>query len=201
MPNHDEHCRQSKDKYGKDFSELHTWMDNPSNILGPAHRKVRHDPWITPAEAKKLFGEMADHACLDHIKLDVEESMGMSRQGSRSSPPSGTYSLVCPYCKCRFDANLSSVMQEVSCPECSRRFQSLLARINLKKSDCLRLVTSTSDVFVPVSLEFYPPLGGVFKEGDVVILSYKAEYEGGKEPALIQNVDMNEYLILEPYHL
>jgi len=33
----------------------------------------RHDPYITPIEAKKLFGEYADHACLDHIRLDYPE--------------------------------------------------------------------------------------------------------------------------------
>jgi len=49
-------------------------MDEPSTILGPNHRKYRHDPKITPLEAKKIFGENADHACLDHIRLDELDS-------------------------------------------------------------------------------------------------------------------------------
>jgi hypothetical protein len=74
MPNNKEHCEDSLRRYGKTFSELHTWMDEPSAILGANHRKYRHDPHTTPLEAKKLFGENADHACLDHIRLDELES-------------------------------------------------------------------------------------------------------------------------------
>lgn len=74
MPNHEEHCEDSSRRYGKTFSELHTWMDEPSTILGPNHRKYRHDPNTTPLEAKKIFGENADHACLDHIRLDELDS-------------------------------------------------------------------------------------------------------------------------------
>jgi hypothetical protein len=74
MPNHEEHCEDTLKRYGKTFSELHTWMDEPSTILGPNHRKYRHDPNTTPLEAKKIFGENADHACLDHIRLDELES-------------------------------------------------------------------------------------------------------------------------------
>jgi hypothetical protein len=45
-------------------------MDEPCTLLGSAHRKCRHDPNVTPAEAKEIFGDLADHACLDHIRLD-----------------------------------------------------------------------------------------------------------------------------------
>jgi hypothetical protein len=74
LPNHDEHCAQSLKRYGRSFSELHTWMDEPCAILGSNHRKYRHDPFVTPSEAKALFGDFADHACLDHIRLDELES-------------------------------------------------------------------------------------------------------------------------------
>jgi hypothetical protein len=49
-------------------------MDEPSLILGAKHRKNRHDPNVTPDEAKAIFGEGADNACLDHIRLDELES-------------------------------------------------------------------------------------------------------------------------------
>jgi hypothetical protein len=49
-------------------------MDEPSSILGPKHRKYRHDPHTTPIVARKLFGENADNACLDHIRLDELET-------------------------------------------------------------------------------------------------------------------------------
>jgi hypothetical protein len=74
MPNHEEHCAESLKRYGKSFSELHAWMDEPSFLLGSNHRKYRHDPNVTPDEAKAIFGEGADNACLDHIRLDEQEN-------------------------------------------------------------------------------------------------------------------------------
>jgi predicted RNA-binding Zn-ribbon protein involved in translation (DUF1610 family) len=73
VPSHEEHCWDSLRKYGKRFDELHKWMDEPWEVLGKKHRLCRHDPLITPNEAKQLFGEYADHACLDHIRLDHPE--------------------------------------------------------------------------------------------------------------------------------
>jgi hypothetical protein len=73
MPNHEEHCADSLKRYGKSFAELHAWMDEPSILLGSSHRKYRHDPNVTPEEAKAIFGVNADNACLDHIRLDELE--------------------------------------------------------------------------------------------------------------------------------
>lgn len=80
MPSHEEHCRDSVRKYGKAFSDLHHWMDEPSTLLGKGHRVYRHDPIRTPPLAKKIFGELADQACLDHIRLDELESRRMQSQ-------------------------------------------------------------------------------------------------------------------------
>lgn len=74
MPNNEEHCADSLKRYGKTFAELHAWMDEPSFLLGSSHRRYRHDPNVTPDEAKAIFGENADNACLDHIRLDELES-------------------------------------------------------------------------------------------------------------------------------
>ncbi len=74
MPSHEEHCEDSLRRYGKRFDELHRWMDEPSVIMGSKHRTYRHDPYKTPQEAKLLFGPLADQACLDHIRLDQQES-------------------------------------------------------------------------------------------------------------------------------
>lgn len=82
MPNNAEHCEDSLRRYGKPFSELHKWMDEPSTILGASHRKYRHDPHTTPIVARKLFGENADHACLDHIRLDELETR---RKGNKKT--------------------------------------------------------------------------------------------------------------------
>jgi len=73
MPDHATHCKQSYQRYGKDFSELHSWMDAPAKGLGQGHRMYRHDIKKTPLEARKIFSEMADQACIDHILLDIKE--------------------------------------------------------------------------------------------------------------------------------
>jgi hypothetical protein len=76
MPNHAKHCEVALRHYGKDFSQLHTWMDFPSITYGVYHRRFRHDPDKTPIEALQLFGSLADQACLDHIILDAKTSDG-----------------------------------------------------------------------------------------------------------------------------
>ena len=98
MPNNEEHSQESLKRYGKSFSELHKWMDEPSAILGANHRKYRHDPNITPREAKELFGENADNACLDHIRLDEIEKrkrfsspMTIYESNLKFEPSSGTW--------------------------------------------------------------------------------------------------------------
>jgi len=108
MPNHREHCEDSLRRYGKTFSELHKWMDEPSTVLGASHRKYRHDPNTTPIVAKKLFGENADNACLDHIRLDeletrnkgskspmtVKVSMGSRKQLQNDALKSGIWAII-----------------------------------------------------------------------------------------------------------
>jgi hypothetical protein len=74
LPNHEEHCLESLKRYGKTFSEVHRWMDEPCLILGSQHRIYRHDPFVSPKEAKAIFGDLADHVVLDHIRLDELES-------------------------------------------------------------------------------------------------------------------------------
>jgi len=94
MPNHEEHCQASLRKYDKRFDELHSWMDGPSEILGKKHRMYRHDPEVTPKEAKKLFGENADNACLDYITLDKRENPERFDWHPRRYKEAGT----CPRC-------------------------------------------------------------------------------------------------------
>jgi hypothetical protein len=73
MPSHEEHCQDSLKRYGKRFDDLHRWLDEPSTLMGTNHRIHRHDPVTTPKLAKELFGEFADQAALDHIRLDELE--------------------------------------------------------------------------------------------------------------------------------
>lgn len=98
MPSHEEHCKDSLKKYGKPFGDLHSWMDGPSEILGTQHRMYRHDPYTTPQEAKKIFGEYADHACLDHIILDWRESPERFNSIFKQYPKRGLPAGICPRC-------------------------------------------------------------------------------------------------------
>lgn len=92
LSNHKERCADSLKRYGRSFAELHRWMDEPCTLLGASHRKYRHDPNVTPAEAKAIFGELADHACLDHIRLDEIEA----RKNKCNDEPSDQGILVTP---------------------------------------------------------------------------------------------------------
>jgi len=82
MPNHQVHCMDSNNRYGYDFSEIHKWMDEPSKVAGSKHRVMRHDPFVTPQEAEKIFWDKVPvdqrqnikHVVLDHIKLDIERT-------------------------------------------------------------------------------------------------------------------------------
>jgi len=73
-------------------------MDEPSEILGTQHRMYRHDPYTTPQEAKKIFGEYTDHACLDHIILDWRESPERFNSIFKQYPKRGLPAGICPRC-------------------------------------------------------------------------------------------------------
>jgi integrase len=83
MPSHEEHCQDSLKRYGKRFDELHRWLDEPSTMLANGHRIYRHDPVSTPKLARKLFGEFADQAALDHIRLDKLESSRLKKENTK----------------------------------------------------------------------------------------------------------------------
>lgn len=98
MPSHEKHCQDSLKKYGKRFDDLHSWMDETWEILGTQHRMYRHDPYTTPQEAKNIFGEYADHACLDHIVLDWRESPKRFNSIFKQYPRRGLPAGICPRC-------------------------------------------------------------------------------------------------------
>ncbi len=98
MPSHEKHCQDSLKKYGNRFDDLHSWMDKPWEILGTQHRMYRHNPYTTPQEAKKIFGEYADHVCLDHIILDWRESPERFNSIFKQYPKRGLPAGICPRC-------------------------------------------------------------------------------------------------------
>jgi len=66
-------------------------MDELTQICGSTHRKFRHDVNRTPNEAKQIFGELADQACIVHILLDnqghklVASKKPMVKKGKRKA--------------------------------------------------------------------------------------------------------------------
>ncbi len=73
MPGHEAHCRHSFQLYGVRAEEIHSWMDEPSQIYGSSHRWTRHDLALIPQKFIKEYGlELARQIMLDHILLDRE---------------------------------------------------------------------------------------------------------------------------------
>lgn len=70
MPSQEVHCRSCEEFYGEGFSEVHRWMDEPVEELGPGHQVERQDIEGTPEEVGEIFGEGAEVAARDHILLD-----------------------------------------------------------------------------------------------------------------------------------
>jgi hypothetical protein len=77
MPSHEEHCQHSEKRYGVRGDDIHTWIDEPSQISGGSHRNYRHDLNSLPTAIQifgKLYGaEMVENIFLDHLKADSEE--------------------------------------------------------------------------------------------------------------------------------
>jgi hypothetical protein len=77
MPNHEEHCKHSFERYGVRGDDIHSWIDEPSEIDGYNHRRFRHSVQDIPI-AVKVFGvkysaETVENIFLDHLKADSEE--------------------------------------------------------------------------------------------------------------------------------
>jgi hypothetical protein len=78
MPNLEEHCKHSKDRYGVEGRDIHSWMDEPSIKFTGSHRQYRHDKEGLES-VKDTFGEkygrsVAGNIAMDHIDLDKKES-------------------------------------------------------------------------------------------------------------------------------
>ena len=78
MPNLEEHCKHSEKRYGIRGEEIHSWIDEPSQIAGGSHRDYRHDLSSLQTAIQlfsKLYGaEMVENIFLDHLKADSAEN-------------------------------------------------------------------------------------------------------------------------------
>ena len=77
-------------RYGIRGDDIHSWMDEPSQVSGATHRKFRHDLKSLPI-AIKIFGkkygdEMVENIFLDHLKADSEEDRLEAREKQPKRP-------------------------------------------------------------------------------------------------------------------
>jgi hypothetical protein len=71
MPSLKEHCDISKKRTGKEFRELHEWIDAPKEYLGINHRIERHaDNEMYRTVIIEKFGDKAVIEWLFHIAID-----------------------------------------------------------------------------------------------------------------------------------
>jgi len=78
LPQLEDHCKHSFKRYGIRGDDIHSWMDEPSQLSGGSHRTYRHDLESLPIAIKmfeaKYGAEMVENIFLDHLKADSEES-------------------------------------------------------------------------------------------------------------------------------
>ena len=55
MPSLKQHCKNSKERTGQTYEDLHKWMDEPHLELGKDHRSERHDE-TSISEVKEKHG-------------------------------------------------------------------------------------------------------------------------------------------------
>jgi len=79
MPLNEEHCLHSEKRYGVRGDDIHTWMDEPSSIVGACHRKFRHSVEYLPIAIQMFenkYGKIVvENIFLDHLKADNEENL------------------------------------------------------------------------------------------------------------------------------
>jgi hypothetical protein len=64
------HCKETLEKLGQDFKEVHEWLDAFFPQMGPSHRKMRHHREGIE-EVRALWGDAAAQAAELHIKADL----------------------------------------------------------------------------------------------------------------------------------
>lgn len=72
MPAFEKHCEQTKQALGKDFAEVHAWLDELFQIHGARHRRFRHH-LAGVEEVRQTWGDQAAEAARLHIIADLKE--------------------------------------------------------------------------------------------------------------------------------
>jgi len=74
MPNFKTHCRSSKERTGKDFADIHKWMDEGQAYLDKDHRFERHSTSYIKFVMEK-WGKEGVIEFLNHIIEDYQDTL------------------------------------------------------------------------------------------------------------------------------
>jgi hypothetical protein len=74
MSSFNQHCEESRVRFGQSFEEVHRWLDEFAGKppYGMRHRRVRHHE-AGIREVRALFGEQAAETAWQHIIADFKE--------------------------------------------------------------------------------------------------------------------------------
>ena len=74
MPTFDEHCAEALEAFGRDFAEVHLWLDEFTGTTeyGFRHRRKRHHN-AGIKKVAEMFGEEASQAARQHIITDLKK--------------------------------------------------------------------------------------------------------------------------------
>jgi hypothetical protein len=86
LPSHKVHRAVDRLLLGREYEDVHAWMDEPFRWLGPKHRILRHDPlsiavryWNDPDRALSAFLHIATDGSVSKIKTYKYRSRARSR--------------------------------------------------------------------------------------------------------------------------
>jgi hypothetical protein len=88
MASRAEHCRESIEKFGKPYEEVHAWLDGLACVDGKLninHRRWRHHVEAL-AEVRRLFGDDAVAVAEQHIRTDFAGELPTRQQVEDAFP-------------------------------------------------------------------------------------------------------------------
>jgi hypothetical protein len=76
------HCAETIALFGKSFEQVHVWLDELAGRegIGLKHRRYRHH-LKGVEEIRKMYGEMAARAAIQHIKTDLRQEGWTEKDG------------------------------------------------------------------------------------------------------------------------
>ena len=84
MPHIDEHCADCLNSLGSEFREVHEWLDEFAESIGPAHRDIRHHAKGIE-HIRQSMGEQEAKAAEIHILKDCHDKIPTIKESQMQS--------------------------------------------------------------------------------------------------------------------